>query len=180
VQACSAAHPLEPRRTQELVAARPARPGIERSLARELNPATLGTRPRAGPSVREVERIAQRNAATRPSVLYGEVKTRQNDVLEIGPWRTRPARHVNKRKITVRGSESRLSERLMNICQQRRCSVVARRRPRPRPVRAASTESGEEHLIVLCKIHMATVESACARVDRAQVRGVQGSGRRDP
>ena len=56
VHTCGAAHPLAPRRGTELVVARPARAGFEHSLARELNPATPGMRPRAGPGVRGVEK----------------------------------------------------------------------------------------------------------------------------
>ena len=67
VHACGAAHPLAPRRGTALEVARPARAGIERSPARELNPTTPSTRLRAGPCVRGGER--ESDAASRPSVF---------------------------------------------------------------------------------------------------------------
>ena len=71
VHTCGAAHPLAPRRGKELVVARPARAGVEHSLARELNPATPSTRPRAGPSVRGVESMRS-DASSRPSLVVRE------------------------------------------------------------------------------------------------------------
>ena len=75
VHTCGAAHPLAPRRGTELVVARPARAGVEHSLARELNPATPSTRLRAGPGVRGEQRKCTMEQRLAQVFLYGKVKT---------------------------------------------------------------------------------------------------------
>ena len=106
------------------------------------------------------------------SFCTGKRRPRQNDVLEIGTYQTRPARHGSKHKITVRGSESRLSERLMRMFVG--SAGAARWRGAGR---VCGRPSGHDRVhrgapdVVLWKMHVASKEeSAHATVDQAMVR----------
>ena len=79
---------------------------------------------------------AQRCSDSPKCFCTGKRRPLQNDGLDIGTYRTRPARHGSKCNITVRGSGSRLCEARMSVwlmlaaaCTQQ----VGGLRPRPRP-----------------------------------------------
>ena len=65
------------------------------------------------------------DAATRPKCFCtGKRRPLQNDVLDIGTYRTRPARHGSKRKITLRGRDrvtAQVKRMHEGVQQQHKC-----------------------------------------------------------